>query len=407
MNFLATALALALAAGETASTLNDRAVQLLEEDRFDEAIVLLEQAILLLEPAASPQKQALTQNLAMARNNRGVRELKDQAYARAAADFDAAVLLAPDSPLFQVHLGYAHVLLRDYPRAEAVLLAVRQRFPTEPKTYEFLGFLYYCQDDLKKAVDMFEARLSIAGDAWTEDHLARARRELAVSGDFVDRSSADFTLKFLGDGKNGAIADEVLQMLQAARARVGSDLGHFPPVRTTVLLYTDQDFRKATGAHGWVGGLYDGKIRLPVRDFARQRESIAATIRHEYTHRVLADLAPGCPIWVNEGLAEWYEREGQGAHDAIVALRKEGADPTRFAAMPSSWSNQNDAAAVRVQYAAAESFLAFLRDRFGLGAVRQFVEALGQGDSVDEAMRPVFGGALAEIEELWRREILP
>ena len=39
--------------------------------------------------------------------------------------------------------------------------------------------------------------------------LQRARREFEVSGDYVDRSSNDFTLKFLGSRTNYAVARPV------------------------------------------------------------------------------------------------------------------------------------------------------------------------------------------------------
>ncbi|MBI4878217.1 MAG: tetratricopeptide repeat protein [Planctomycetes bacterium] len=396
-------LLLALAPAEGAATpfrLNEQALALLERGEYDQAVALLEQAV------KAGGDAVIVKNLAVAQNNRGLFHLREARFGAAVVDFEAAIRGAGDVPLFWVNLGYAHLLARDFARAEVVLRDARTRFPEEPKVYDFLGFLHYSKDELASAVEAFEARLELAPDDWALEQLERARREFAVSGDFVDRSCNDFTLKFMETAANHALADRVLGILDDARARVGSDLGHFPRERTTVLLYSAADFRKATGAHSWVGGLYDGKIRLPLNDFERQQESLGRTARHEYTHRVIADLAPSCPIWLNEGIAEWFEEGGRDSHRQIRLLAASGHEAQSFASLPKSLAAQEDAVVVQVQYAAARSFVAFLRERFGLGALRSLLQGLGRGDDVDASLRRCCGSDLEELEALWRREIL-
>ena len=382
--------------------LNQQALELLEKSEYDQAIQLLEQAA-----KESGRDAIIVRNLAVARNNRGLRHLRQARYSQAIVDFTAACKLVDvDDALFEIHLGYAYLLSRDFNRAEAALLHARSKHPQEPKVYDFLGFLHYTRDELEQAVEMFETRIELEEDEWASGQLERARRELAVSGEFVNRTSNDFTLKFLGTHANYRIADDLLAILETARARVCSDLGHFPQSRTTVLLYSKSDFKKATLAQSWIGGLYDGKIRLPVNDFENQRAAIIRTAQHEYTHRVLAEMAPSCPIWVNEGLAEWFEDGGSGSHSDILALVKAGQEPPSFSAMPKSFASQTNVTLVRIQYAASQSFMAFLRQRYGLGAIRSFVLALGRNEDLDLALKKNFGRTLEELEELWRREIL-
>lgn len=396
---LALALSLLLGGGSV-SDLNEQALSKLDAGEYDAAVLLLEEA------RRASDDEVIVKNLAVARNNRGLDHLAHGRTYRAVQDFEAAIALREEEPLFRVHLGYAWLKARDLGRAEMALLDARRRHEDFPKVYDFLGFLYYTRDELERAIEAYERRIELEPNEWANRQLERARREFAVSSDFVDRSSNDFTLKFLGSHTNHAVADAVLGILEDARATVCSDLGHFPADRTMVLLYDDESFRQATGAHDWVGGLYDGKIRLPLRDFGRQKRQLEATARHEYTHRVLADIAPSCPTWVNEGVAEWFEDGGASSHDAIRELVAAKTDIPSFAEMPASFADQEDAARVRVQYAASQSFVAFLRDRYGLGALRQFLMGLGRGLEVDEAMRKTFGYPLAELEELWRREIL-
>lgn len=391
----------ALLASDDVVALNEKALRLLEQKEFDQAIELLERA-----HESLPADATVARNLAVAHNNRGLKLLDAFEFGKAIHDFETAYKLREDEPLFAVHLGYAHLKRYDFARAEAVLEATRRQFPKEPKVYDYLGFLYYSDDVLDKAVDLWEQRLALADDAWARDMLGKAKREREVSQDFIDKTSNDFVLKLVGSDKNRQAADEILAWLEAARERVGSDLSYFPQRRTTVLLYTTEDFRKATGAHGWVGGLYDGKIRLQVRDFDRQKKMLRETIFHEYTHRVLAELAPELPIWLNEGLAEWYGNGGERAHDEILRLAKAGQTAPNFAALPETFARETDAGKVHLNYAASYSFTAFLLERYGLASIREILFALRRGDSVDRAMQTTLGGPLSEFEALWRKEVL-
>lgn len=398
-------LSVARASGEgDAVALNEQALLKLEQKEYDAAIELLERAV-----AADPEDATIRKNLAVAHNNRGLRLLDAFEFGRSVRDFDRAVKLAAGEPLFRVHLGYAYLKQFDFARAEAVLEDTRRSFPAEPRAYDYLGFLHYSDDELEKAIAIWEQRLALATDVdskWTSEMLSKARREFEVSSDFVLRTNNDFVLKLVGDEKNEAAAAAILAELESARARIGSDLSWFPQRRTIVLLYTTEEFRRATGSHEWVGGLYDGKIRLQVCDFERQKEALFETIRHEYTHRVLAEMAPDVPIWMNEGLAEWYGNGGQRAHDAIRAAQRDGAEVPAFSGLPASFAGQHDAAVVRVQYAASYSFMTFLRDRYGIAALREILLGLRRGLTVDEAMTRVIGGDVPAMEALWRREIL-
>ena len=410
MNFsLILLLALAQSADEPAQvtppatpSLNDQAIELLEAGDYDQAVTMLERAV-----AESDKNPVIVKNLAVARNNRGNNHLNEMRESQAITDFEKAVELDPENSTFHTNLGYAYLKAMDFSHAEMILLNARRLFPDEPLVYQYLGFLYYRRDELKRAVETWEKRLELAEDSWTTERLKKAKRELAVSGHFVDRTSNDFTLKFLGSHANYQVANAVLSELESARSAVCSELGHFPDIRTTVLLYDKANFRKATGSHGWVGGLYDGKIHLPVGDFEKQRERVARTCRHEYTHRVIADMAPGCPIWINEGLAECMEDSQGDHHAAVKRLTKEGLNVPSFASMPKVWASQTNPSLVSLQYAASESFMAFLRDHYGIGAVRNLLRDLGGGEPLDLAMRRSFGGDLKAMEALWRREILP
>lgn len=387
---------------ESAGSLNQQAIELLEAKNFDDAVLLFGRA-----HAMDPTDDTIRRNLAIARNNRGLYLIDRAECGRAILDFEAAHRLDEDDPLFLIHLGYAHLWRWDLTRAESTLLEAKRRFPAEPKVLDHLGHLYYIKDDLPRAIDTWQARIELSPDTACAARREKAKREHSVSGDFLDRSSNDFTLKFLSSSTNNAVADDVLRMLESARATVCSDLGFFPQQRTIVLLYQNQaEMRAATGAHGWVGGLYDGRIRLPLLDLSRYRETFLSTARHEYTHRVLHELAPSCPIWINEGLAEWFERGGKDMHARIRSLIDAGTDAPAVNSLVGTFATEKDRAKVDLSYAVSSSFAGFLMERYGLGAMRGFLHQLRGGEEVDVAMRKNFGGTVDEVDALWRREVL-
>lgn len=394
-------LALLAPAGDddkTAAEWNALGIEQLEAKNYDDAIRLLQRAT-----RADPAHVTIRENLGVAYHNRGVARLEARWVGEAVADFERALELRDDATTRR-HLARAWMEQRDFGRAEVVLIAARAKWPDEPTIHRDLGFLYYAKDDLPRAIECLKRRLELGDEAVSKSLLARCERENAVSSDYVDRSSNDFTLKFLGKPEDFAIADQVLALLQDARATVGSELGAFPRDKTTVLLYSREDFQKATATHGWVGGLYDGKIRLPIDDFARERDEIRRTATHEYAHRVIADLAPLCPLWLNEGIAEFFE--GRDPHAGVLALVKGGATPTPFASMPAEWVGETDVDKVRLWYAQSRSFVAFFHARYGVGALRAVLADLGKGEPADQAFVRATGQDVSQLDALWQREIL-
>ena len=87
-------------------------------------------------------------------------------------------------------------------------------------------------------------------------------------------------------------------------------------------------------------------------------------------------------------------------------MAKEGKAAPSFTALPETFANQTDASLVRVQYAASYSFVTFLRDRYGVEGIRAILMELRKGKTIDEAMQKVVGGTVAELDALWRKDVL-
>src|SRR5262245_40350928 len=171
-----------------------------------------------------------------------------------------------------------------------------------------LGDILYSQADLQSAINTYEQALTYApADERLKKKLEAWRREAAVQDNFSSRMATHFTILFEGP-QDQPLAAHLSEMLEAAYWRVGGEIGAYPPDVLTVILYSKEQFRDITQSPSWAGGLYDGRIRIPVAgkiDEAALRRVVA----HELTHAVVHTLAPrNVPLWLNEGLAVLMEQ---------------------------------------------------------------------------------------------------
>jgi hypothetical protein len=126
------------------------------------------------------------------------------------------------------------------------------------------------------------------------------------------------------DGRtDGVLAARTTETLNAAFWRIGQGLNAYPSNAIQVILYTEKQFRDITRAPEWSGGLYDGRIRVPVAGASRAPAAFQDVLVHELTHAMVASLAPrGVPAWLHEGLAQHFE--GSDVQAARRRLRAHG-----------------------------------------------------------------------------------
>lgn len=383
---------------ERASEANRAGVEAYEARRFDEAIAQFEQARQWV-----PGEGAFTRNLARAYHARGVEHRGAKRLREAEEDGRVAAGLEPAEPVFSHFLAGTLIDLDRLGEARSMLLHARARSPEAPAIPELLGRLDYLEEDLDEAVRQLDAALALHSEppaALLEFH-AKVKREAAVERGFYKDVRGPFIVKF-DDREFRGVGLSLLGMLD----RISRDLrGRFAqplPGRLTVVLYTREDYASATLAHGWTGALYDGKIRLPVRNFASAGPLIEATLAHEMTHWFIRSAAPRCPLWLNEGLAQMAE--GGPAADRAVALLRRAKSEKRLvplAAIPEDWASIADGSLVALYYAQSLAFTRFLRDRYGDGAIRELLDEFRTKQETAAAVERVFHRSLADLEADW------
>lgn len=365
-----------------AAGLNERGLRLAESGRLDEAVRVLEDAL-----KASPDDETIRKNLGRCAANLGVQLLEKGDAASAEQATRRARDLLPSDPVVRLNLA-ACLDERGYPVRAAVEVRKAVELGSEVAlAHDRLGTVLYREGRLEDAAAEWKKAAELAPDnAGIAERLARAVASVAAEAKLTSQTSAHFEVRF-DLAHDAVLASKVLQAMEEAHGVVGADLQHFGQERLVVVLLPDDEFRELTGAHGWVAGLYDGRIRLPVKDAGQHEPEVLARARHEYVHSVLASLGSRAPSWLHEGLAQVFE----GRSVAQALRRVVTSDPVPFATLRDSFAATKSGDKARLQYDTALAFVQWLRDGERAGAFRATMRALFDDASLESAFTEAYG----------------
>jgi tetratricopeptide (TPR) repeat protein len=289
----------------------------------------------------------------------------------------------------------------DLPQAQAQLEALVRAYPKQAALYHLLGKIRYDTGDNAGAVRIIERGLQHAPNhAALTKLLKSARGEAALSKGV----SLFFDFYYDGNKRLDLHAEYVplAHMLDAAYSHLGRELRYFPKDRVQVVLYDVTDFASSIRPDAWVGGLYDGKIRVPVGNFAHEQARLQRVLTHEYTHAVVHRIAPACPTWLNEGLAQIMEGADREAADK--RLRAGGHLP--FEQLSQSFKGLTPQQA-RQAYDMSLSMTALLIERHSIFHVLDYLKDIGQDPTkVRPAFKTRFYQEPRAFSVAWQNEVL-
>lgn len=395
----------------------DAAVRLYQARKYFQAIEVLEAAMAKASTTERAEAEVL---LARSHSALGVELFNAGENKKAEAAFTTSLGHAPDS-YAQFGLGFLRFLRLDDEKSRGHLEEAAHLEPTYGPTQKLLALIEYRQGRSKEALTRVKEAVRLA----PEDREARAlqkRWELEAewTGKFSERSAGRFLLRLDPDLPARRV-EELVQMLERARgslveALALGDLPARPPGASrarpgvlAVTLMTTERFRRATGTVHWVGGLYDGQIKLPVSpergDVAAEAELVAA-VRHELVHAAIRDLGPECPNWLNEGLAQYFEVSAGGdSQRATTALRSARARRIPLLEIPARLWEVEDEALARLSYLEGLGFVEFLARRYRPFRLSLLLRALGEERSLQRALELTYGETLQELEKSWWRAL--
>lgn len=275
-----------------------------------------------------------------------------------------------------------------------------------------LAEMLYEEGDTAMAIEYWRAAAAVDPNIpGLTEMIDKATREDSIESAFDNRSSRQFKVSY--EGKvNEQAARDAMQILSRALYQIGRDLRYNSKRPFAVVLYNQDQYRAATEAPGWSSGLYDGKIRVPLKANGSNeidRRVLTTTLRHELTHAIVIELAGNkVPAWLNEGLAMYYEREAadrdpRAKADRLAILKMIGGDERiSVLALPASFTKMTDSGRVERAYLLSRSFVQWTAERYRPYKFRDLLASLGAGMSIDDALVKVYGKNLETLEAIWQ-----
>jgi tetratricopeptide (TPR) repeat protein len=382
--------------------LNDSGLKLYKEKRFLDAAAKFQEAL-----ALEPENKILKQNTSRAYAGAANAFSAEKEYQRALENLYKAKQYSPDDAMLQVLIAHKLFYLKRHNEARAECEKILERNPgiensTSASAQKLLGEVLLTLGDKYGALREWDVYLTVHNDGAIQRRVKKIRREMEVEEKLEERGSARFTIRFDGS-ENPGIGSAVLTMLEDAYTQIGGALNYYTEEPIEVVLYPKQIFYSLTGSYGWVGALYDGRIKIPVRNFEKHRGKIARTVRHEFTHALIYRITSKCPAWLHEGLAQYFEGVDLAAAEKVLKTEKDKI--ISFESMPSNFTSISDKDRVGRYYRQSYSFTAYLISTYGIDRLAALLELLKK-KNLEEAFKDAFQRSLKELEKEWK-EALP
>ena len=326
----------------------------------------------------------------------GAKALDERRFADALSSFTAAAKLAPRSGSIALGVGLSAYMLGQNAVAEQELMRALKLDPSLKDASIVLGELQYRSGRIAAAVVTYQAALKHAPTDPTlttkvEQWSAEERKESR----FAETRGVHFRVRFEGP-VDQALARRAVELLEATYQRIGDMLRFYPTEQVEVVLYTAQQFRDITRGPSWASGVYDGRIRVPVRGALERIEELERVLSHEYVHALIEGVASrGVPAWVNEGLAVALEPGGLAAAQRIVASAK--GRPV-LSELHEEFGGLQDIPA-RLAYAESAVAAQLMLDARGPSAVLTLLRDLGAGTAFSTAFHQRIGMRYEEFAD--------
>jgi tetratricopeptide (TPR) repeat protein len=339
------------------------------------------------DPAARAEN---TRQLVALLNTLGSRAYKARDYDEAGGRFREALGYDPRHAGASFGLAATYFVQGQDIYARSTIEQALLHHPDDAALHALLGDVYYSQERLEDALASWQRSLELRPDTEVRNRIDKLRREQAVDGEYRRSDAPHFTLKYDGARGGPDLGPEILGFLEEKFTTLVNRFGHYPRQPIVVIVYPEQEFRDATLAEENVAGLFDGKIRAPIGGLRTLGPEARSTLLHELAHAFIAGKSRGtAPRWLHEGLAQHLEGKTTPPGTALVLAKEFNALQDK-----ADWGTV-------FSYPSALSFVEFLVEREGFHRLLDVLEAMGRGQTSEDAFEEATRYSLQEMREAW------
>ena len=301
-------------------------------------------------------------------------------------------------------LTLAYVRHGDLEFAEFYLDAAIRSNRTSPesaRTFRELGALYAERNRTSEALRAWEEALRLGGnDPELRARMGKLRRDWAYGHGQQYLEGNDFEVFYDPDVPLAAV-ESTLEFLDARRSELAAFFGQPLAASPVVILYQGRRYFAWMDTPDWVGGIFDGRIHVPLPPDGAESESYRALLSHELAHAFITEMTRGlAPGWLQEGVAQYVEGRRISAEEAGRALAVIPLDSV--ADLSTAFSQRIDRERARAAYRLALFCVQDLVSVHGSAAASCLLRDLASGMPVESAVRVETGTDLASLERRWR-----
>lgn len=248
-----------------------------------------------------------------------------------------------------------------------------------------------------------------------KNRLKGMKSKATVSKRQISETSQNFHLSYLA-GDHEDLVTLVLSTLEEGLDEFIENYGFLRPVnQIEVILYESDNFRNVVaGGPEWAEGIFDGRLRIPIRDnmLTGDPQGLRIILRHELTHALTALASDNrtLPPWFEEGLAQVLSCPKGECRGFAFPPTPGGFLPVKsFNASYISLASDKAGRA----YTQSLYLIYVLRRLEGTDILRNLVSSLttGSDNSSDGILKPIgmnFASLHDKAAELWEKQtILP
>jgi tetratricopeptide (TPR) repeat protein len=295
---------------------------------------------------------------------------------------------------------------KNYNAAEVLLNKSEQLVHSQLPVLVLQGHIAYSKQNLSGAESYWKKALQLdPSNSEISKLLAVLSKQSTAETKLGSMQSGDIFDIHYDRGAIGNEIFEIKQHLMECYRESGQEFGYYPTHPVIVILYNESEFRSTLNVRSQVAGLYDGKIRLPLNFKKYSLSELKKTIRHEYTHAIVQDLAgSNCPVWLHEGLAVYAEK---GSFDNDISLIKAALQNNlayTFDMLSNSqvW-NRSDLAPLA--YSQSYGIVRYMVVRWNMHVVCEFLKKIKAGESFENVLSEITNTNMQELDRNWKASV--
>lgn len=318
----------------------------------------------------------------------------------AAENLNRALQFLPGHPVILLNLAAVDLRQQNYGAALEHLRPVLEDTDYTFEAHRLQGYIFYQREEMDRALSAWRRALQARSDSSLQAMVDRVEQEARAVEAYRQRGSGRFLIRYEGgELENERLAASILAALESMFDDLAGRLNVDVREPIVVLLYPSQTFYTLTGMPPEVHGLFDGKIRVPLRGFNSLTPPLERTLRHELVHAlVFLKCGNRVPTWVHEGLAQYLAGQSQSFPPPAFLPLFEPRDGSAVPRIEATFGGSVDQ--VFAAYAAALLVVQTLERRYSEGDVERFLAALGQGQSEGQALSTAFRLSPTDLDRL-------